>query len=84
MSELPPFPDPPEDKDCWEVEEYFKIEKNLMYTTTEGGYTFHWPISNLEFYKEKNKILAIKGVSDFRGDYISMIPSKMPVINSGE
>lgn len=62
------FPDPIEEE-CWEVGEYNKVVKEngqLVYITKAGEWTFHQPISMLEFCSDSKHVLAIKGVSDMK------------------
>lgn len=55
------------EKDCWEVGEYLKVEKEGRYLFVNskcGEYTVQQEISLLTFCMSERTILAIKGVSD--------------------
>lgn len=59
-----------EEKDCWEVEEYLKVERMdcglLGYTRKYGEWTVTQAITmdEIKFFDTGRFILAIKGVSD--------------------
>lgn len=60
------------DKPCWEVLESFIVDETLCISKTEGNITLKNPLSWIESGLQDDTILAIKGISDNREDYITI------------